>query len=112
MKRPIQPNVQEDTLIRRILIGPLLSAVLASPTMADGSNDGFQYNALFNPTEAQLKAEARGRVMIYNGLDDEAVERALDKQFDRIEHMMFIRTRQPEADDDGGKEDSVDDDGC
>jgi len=113
MKTPIQLTVPRHTLIHRVRIGLLLGAVLAPPTMADSSNERFQYNALFSPTESQLKAEARGRVMVYSGLDTEVVEHALDKQFDRIEHMMFVGTRQRQADDDdGGEEDSVDDDGC
>ena len=112
MKTPIQLTVPRHTLIHRVLIGLLMGAVLASPTMADSSNERFQYNTLFSPTESQLKAEARGRVMVYSGLDSEVVEHALDKQFARIEHMMFVGIRQRQADDDGGEEDSVDDDGC
>ena len=112
MKTPIQLTVPRHTLIHRVLIGLLMGAVLASPTMAESSNERFQYNTLFSPTESQLKAEARGRVMVYSGLGTEVVEHALDKQFARIEHMMFIGIRQRQADDDGGEEDSVDDDGC
>jgi hypothetical protein len=102
---------ESSTLIHRLLIGLLLSIVLAPPTMAADANDSFQYNALFNPTQAQLMAEARGRVMIYDGFDNALVERALDDQFGRIEHMMFIRTRQNSSDDDDD-EDIVEDDGC
>ena len=113
MKTPVQKHVPEEitSLIHRLLIGLLLGAVLLPPAMAEGANERFQYNALFNPTTGQLKAEDRGRVMIYDGLDNAEVERALDEQFERIEHMMFIRTRQSQADDDG-EEDTVDDDGC
>jgi hypothetical protein len=113
MKTPIPQNVPEETttLIHRLLVGLLLGAVLSPPVMAEDANERFQSMALFNPTTGQLKAEARGRVMIYDGLDNAMVERALDEQFDRIEHMMFIRTRQTQADDDG-EEDTVDDDGC
>ena len=46
--------------------------------------------------------------MIYDGLDEEVVERALDEQFDRIEHMMFTRIHH--AGPDGTV--SVEDDGC
>jgi hypothetical protein len=44
---------------------------------------------LFQPTQADLKSESKGRVMIYDGLTDKTVERALDQQFDRVETMMF-----------------------
>ena len=101
---------ESSILIHRLLIGLLLCFVLAPPTMAADANDSFQYNALFNPTTAQLMAEDRGRVMIYDGLDNTVVERALDEQFDRIEHMMFVRTRQSTPDDDD--EYIVEDDGC
>jgi hypothetical protein len=48
---------------------------------------------LFHPTQSLLKAESRGRVTIYDGLDNRQVERALDTQFGRIDYMMFVRTR-------------------
>lgn len=88
----------------------LMGILLAPPAGADNMNDRFQYNTLFNPTPAQLKAEERGRVMIYDGLDNAVVERAIDEQFDRIEHMMFIRTRQSSSEEED--EDTADDDGC
>jgi hypothetical protein len=113
MNTPVQKHMPEETttLIHRLLVGLMLFAMLAPPAMAEGANERFQYNALFNPTTGQLKAEARGHVMIYDGLDNAMVDRALDGQFDRIEHMMFIRTRQTQADDDG-EEGTVDDDDC
>jgi hypothetical protein len=97
------------TLSRLMFIVLLMGTLLAPLAKAADANDGFQTNALFNPTLAQLSAEARGRVMIYDGLDNTVVERALDEQFDRIEHMMFVRTRQSTQDDD---EYIVEDDGC
>jgi hypothetical protein len=78
---------------RRLLNGLLLVSVLVSVPVVAGADDIFQMNALFNPSQALQKAEARGRVMIYDGLDEADVERALDEQFERIEHMMFTRTR-------------------
>jgi hypothetical protein len=93
-----------------MLIGLLLCAAPGLSAAAAGANDDFQYNTLFNPTRAQLNAEGRGRVMIYDGLDEAVVDRALDEQFDRIEHMMFTRTRQTPADDEAVA--VVEDDGC
>jgi hypothetical protein len=92
------------------LTGLLLCTASGLPAVAAGANDEFQYNTLLNPIRAQLNAEARGRVMIYDGLEEAVVDRALDEQFDRIEHMMFTRTRQTPADDEDIA--VVEDDGC
>lgn len=90
----------------------LIAAVLAAGSApARAAGDGFsayQQKVLFNPGESVHKAEARGRVTIYDGLDENQVEAALDTQFDRIEHMMFVRTRH--SAEDGTT--SYDDDGC
>lgn len=112
MKTSTQRSLSDETgtLSRIAFIVLLLGTLLAPLAQAADANDGFQYNALFNPATAQLKVEERGRVMIYDGLDNSVVERALDEQFDRIEHMMFIRTRQSEPADDDGFTDE--DDGC
>ena len=112
MKTSTQRTLSEGTgtVSLLILIVLIMGTLLAPVTKAADADDGFQYNALFNPTPAQLKAEDRGRVMINDGLDSAVVERALDEQFDRIEHMMFVRTRQSTSDDDD--EYIVEDEGC
>jgi hypothetical protein len=118
MKTPLQIPIRERTrtLIGRILLGLLLATGLTPLTMPADADDSFQHNALFNPSQSQLGAEARGRVMIYEGLDNAVIERALDSQFERIEHMMFTRIPQaesdPDDDDGGGGEVTVEDDGC
>jgi hypothetical protein len=119
MKTFTERNLSEKTatLSRLMTIVLLMGALLAPLARAADANQSFQYKTLFNPTPAQLKAEARGRVMIYDGLDNAVVERALDQQFGRIEHMMFTRIHQAPPKDDGtppntGEEDSSDDDGC
>jgi hypothetical protein len=112
MKTFTQRSLSDETgtLSLLMFIVLFLGTLLAPLARAADANDSFQYNALFNPTTAQLSAEERGRVMIYDGLDNAMVERALDEQFDRIEHMMFIRTRQNAPD--GDDEYTVEDDGC
>lgn len=75
------------------------SAMLVSPLLAAGNANEFkgssdwQQRRLFDPRPAELKQEAKGRILIYDGMRDVDVERALDDQFNRIETMMFIRTR-------------------
>jgi hypothetical protein len=63
---------------------------------------------LFEPPESMLLAEARGRVMIYDGLHSKTVNLAMDEQFDRIDNMMFTRIHHVE---DNG-EIEIEDDGC
>jgi hypothetical protein len=76
-----------------LLSGLALGAVLAASVASADWQQDFQHNALFDPSDAQLQAESYGRIMIYDGLDDEVVEQALDQQFGRIENMMFIHIR-------------------
>lgn len=86
-----------------------------SPVSASAGD--WQLSLLFEPPASQIDREARGRVMIYQGVTDKTVERALDEQFDRVEYMMFVgtvrtdETGQPLRDEDTG-EMLVEDDGC
>ena len=70
--------------------------------------DEYQHKMLFSPSSSVLAAEARGRVMIYDGLRYATVTRAMDEQFDRIENMMFVGTVIEQED---GKLE-VEEDGC
>jgi hypothetical protein len=92
-----------------------LAVMLAGPVQAA---DDWQEKMLFAPSDTQLALEeSRDRVMIYHGLTDVQVARAMDRQFERIEHMMFTGTvvtdEQGEAlvDPDTGQA-QVEDDGC
>jgi hypothetical protein len=88
--------------------GMLMAAGMVLATLSAAASDSFQENVLFSPHQSQLRAEARGRVMIYDGLESKVVDRAMDEQFDRIDNMMFIRIRH--ANEDGDY--YVEDDGC
>jgi len=94
-----------------------LVAAHSAPYAAPPSADSWQMKRLFQPSHADLRSEARGRVMIYDGLTDKAVARALHEQFDRVDSMMF--TRIVVTDDDGAPRRDPDsgavlheDDGC
>lgn len=65
---------------------------------------------LLNPTPGQLSAEQDGRITIYDSLEYDLVNDALDLHFDRMENMMFIRIHHlPPA---GAGTTSVEKDGC
>lgn len=74
-----------------ILLG--LIAATASPLMAADVRE-IELRRLFEPTPSEVKAENQGRIFIYEGLRESDVERAMEQEFDRIEHMMFIRVQK------------------
>jgi hypothetical protein len=87
----------------------LLGLGASQPLLADDALDQYYRNILFNPDKALLVAESKGRVTIYDGLDSEVVDRAMDSQFDRIENMMFVGVRHTLADGSVEEDDDCDD---
>ncbi|MEA3412255.1 MAG: hypothetical protein U9R74_12055 [Pseudomonadota bacterium] len=59
--------------------------------------DTWQMRRLFEPSETHLRAETRGSVMIYEGLEETTVNRAMDTHFSRIDNMMFVGTVRNDA---------------
>jgi hypothetical protein len=80
---------------------------LTSATGALADQRDWQQAMLHNPSAAQLKMERRGRVFIYDGLEETEVNQAMDTQFGRLDSMMFIRTKKTAE---GG--DQIADDDC
>ncbi|HEB59218.1 MAG TPA: hypothetical protein ENJ01_08350 [Gammaproteobacteria bacterium] len=60
--------------------------------IAMAETDSWQQNRLFTPSEVARAQEEAGAVIIYEGMRDVDIERAMDEQFDRVEHMMFVST--------------------
>lgn len=77
---------------------------------SDVVEPSWQEKRLNAPSEAQLERERQGRVFIYDGLEYEAVRAAMDRQFDRIQYMMFTQIHHPPSAD--GETAYVEDDGC
>ena len=86
----------------------LLTSMFILTPISAFATDSYQEKMLLTPSESTLKAEAKGRIMIYDGLESEIVDRAMNEQFDRIDNMMFIRTRNTPGD----GEYFVEDDDC
>ena len=103
------------------LIMVLALQLPAAPALADDelviAVNQWQYNRLFNPSPRAKQQEQQGHIVIYDGLKDVTVNRALDEQFERIKNMMF--TGIVITDDDGKALEDPDtgelmteDDGC
>ncbi len=108
------------TLIPTLPLATIISVWGAAPTpwaAEDPSHNAWQHNLLFAPTAGQIEIEKRGRVVIFDGLRDIDVDRAMDQQFHRVQSMMFVRTivtdeeGTPEADPETGVL-IIEDDGC
>ena len=89
-------------------ISKMIIPALLMASSSASAYDSYQEKVLFTPSEGNLRAEAKGRVMIYDGLQNETVELAMNEQFQRIENMMFVRTQH--ISEDGDIE--VEEDGC
>lgn len=106
---------------RLLVLAALLTAgpaALGTEALPPGNDDveAWQRSVLFSPTPSQRAREHAGRVYLYSGLTDRDVERAMSLHFERIENMMFVRTRLTGPDgrllqDEHGEE-IVEDDGC
>ena len=90
----------------RNLVVALALGCLVLATAAPAAQRDWQTTMLHNPSAAQLKMEQRGRVFIYDGLEEAEVDRAMDTQFGRVDTMMFIRTKKTTE---GGDENTDDD---
>lgn len=76
--------------LRAFLLVTILS-VSTAVVAGDFLQRWFQ-NRLFAPNEQQRELERKGQVVIYDGLYDTEVNRAMETQFERIEYMMFVGT--------------------
>lgn len=104
----------------RIIFACVVCSAINAPLLADTPDlphTRWQMKQLFQASTAQLQREQNNHVFIYHNLPDKVVELAMDKQFDRLESMMFtgiiITDKQgsPLSDPETG-EIITEDDGC
>ena len=92
----------------KLIKATLFSGLIFLNIVPAYASDSFQHSMLFSPSEGMILAEAKGRIMIYDGLDIKTVNRAMDEQFDRIDNMMFTRVQHVQE----NGEIEIEDDGC
>ena len=94
------------------------AALFGASTVATGEDvRDIELRRLFEPTPAEQRAEASGRIYIYEGLRETDVARAMEEEFDRVESMMFIRVKKTDKTGETLKDPEtgyavVEDDGC
>jgi len=76
----------------RFLLGLALATTIGATVAGDLTQ--IEQRRLFSPTPAELRAEAGGRIYIYEGLSESDVARAMEEEFERVGNMMFIRVKK------------------
>lgn len=110
-----------ETRILKALATCLIICMSQNVLAASGQNthkpDSWLMKMIYHPSPSLLKRESRGFVNIYDGFTDTQVDEILDRQFERIGHMMFTRMKITSSagavlKDPITGEDMVEDDGC
>ena len=78
--------------MKRILRGLSIATAAGIAQAADILE--IEKRRLFDPTPAELRQEAKGRIYIFDGLSDADIARAMDEEFARVQSMMFIRVKK------------------
>jgi len=76
--------------------------------VAQGQEMNWEMKQLHAPSPFLLAREQRGQVTIFDGLPSTEVDLALDQQFERMDNLMFIRTRHVSDDGDVTVDDDCD----
>ncbi len=93
-------------MLYKILISMFLYGFINNSVAAETVYSQIDERLLLEPDTLQVKQEAAGKVIIYDRVREQTIAKALDKNFDRIQHMMFINSVKEkdngelEADDD------------
>ena len=80
-----------------MLLVPVSWASDSENPPSDPAYRQLEMRRLFEPTEFELRSEGKGKVYIYEGVTDRAVNQAMEDEFERVEHMMFINTIRTDA---------------
>lgn len=76
------------------------------------SETRYDLRRLMTPSVAERASEERGSVHIYDSMEINEVNAAMDRHFDRIQNMMFTRIHHLPPGAGSAAEAEVEDDGC
>lgn len=79
--------------IKNIRIAFIIICQMWGAAAFGGEAGDWQLAMIHSPSAAQLNVEQRGRVYIYDRMHEAEIELAMNTQFDRLDNMMFVRTR-------------------
>lgn len=100
-------TIKDIAIMVGVLVGIYANLVFQDSLAAEAVHD-YDLNRLQYPSAELLEHEKQLRVTIFDGIEAPDVELALDQQFDRIDSMMFVRTRYPQPDGDVDVDDDCD----
>ena len=100
-------TIRDIAVLVGVLVGIYANLVFQDSLAAEAVDD-FDLQRLRAPSAELLKREQQQRVTIFDGIDAREVDRALDQQFERIDSMMFVRTRYPKPDGNHSVDDDCD----
>ena len=100
-------TIKDIAVLVGVLVGIYANLVFQESLAAEPVDD-YDLNRLRAPSAGLLMREEHMRVTIFDGVEVTDVERALDNQFERIDSMMFVRTRHPQPDGDYDVDDDCD----
>lgn len=78
-----------------LVLAGIAANLMFQESLAEDRVADWQLRQLHEPSSGLLSRESDGWVTIYDGVMVSEVDRAMDQQFDRIDSMMFVRTRWP-----------------
>lgn len=90
-------TIKDIAVLVGVLVG-IYANLVFQDSLAGEASDDFSLTRLQDPSLDLLKREEQMRITIFDGVEVTEVERALDEQFERIDSMMFVRTRHPQPD--------------
>ena len=90
-------KMQIYSFLAILILAPVVGESARADPAPEPAYRQLEIRRLFEPTASELRNEAKGSVYIYEGMTDRAVNQAMEDEFERVEHMMFINTIRTDA---------------